>query len=260
MSTYPSANRRDHWHQDSHPGAKIVPNCGVIHTTEGTSLPGYQGGATAPNYTARPNIARKRLDWFAHFEDQCSSRALRNLAGGVETNTANALQVELVGTCDPGTRDAWERKGLREGEHFIFWPDAPVWALKGLAEFVAWAKREHGIPIAGPPGAGHFWTAYPTSYANGGGQRMTGAQWRKFKGWCGHQHVPENVHGDPGRLPWGRVKIMAEKINATPKAKVTPNWDAIHEAATKVAKRATGEEKADALVIAATARRYSTKH
>ena len=30
--------------------------------------------------------------------------------------------------------------------------------------------------------------------------RMTDDEWNAFDGWCGHQHVPENTHWDPGKL------------------------------------------------------------
>lgn len=61
--------------------------------------------------------------------------------------------------------------------------------------------EEHGVPLSGPKA----WPAYPTSYANGGGQRMTGAKWTSFKGICGHMHVPENTHGDPGAIDFARI-------------------------------------------------------
>lgn len=205
--TYPPADTRTAWYQDNYPGGVIDPNVGVIHTTEGTSRPSYEGGATAPNYTAVPVFHQgryQRLAWFAHFPDNRSSRALRNEAGGVETNTLNALQVELVGTCAPGTRDAWRKAGRA----FVFWPDAPQAALEDLAEFVAWAHETHGIRLESPAAT---WTPYPESYG-AGGQRFTFDRWRKFYGWCGHQHVPENTHGDPGALQFGRVLGYARDL------------------------------------------------
>jgi len=207
MSTYARANTSAAWYQDNFPGAVMDPNAGVLHTTEGTSLPGYSGGATAPNYTAVPDFAAKRLRWFAHFPDERSSRALQNDAGGVETNTLNVVQVELVGTCDPRTAASWRAKGAR----FIFWPDAPDWALADLAHFIADMNRRHGIKVQGP-GTGR-WTPYPESYG-AGGQRFSFTAWRNFYGWCGHQHVPENDHGDPGALDWGRVERMAKELLA----------------------------------------------
>lgn len=205
--TYPPANTATAWYQDNYPGGVMDPNVGVIHTTEGTTRPTYSGGATAPNYTAVPVFSQgvyQRLAWFAHFPDNRSSRALRNEAGGVETNTLNALQVELVGTCAPGTRDEWRRARRA----FVFWPDAPQAALEDLSEFVAWAHRTHGIPLRSP---GAVWTPYPESYGPGG-QRFGFDQWRQFYGWCGHQHVPENTHGDPGALQFGRVVQYAQDL------------------------------------------------
>jgi hypothetical protein len=176
----------------------------VLHTTEGTSLPTYGGGGSAPNFTAVPDFANKKLKWFQHFDFDTSSRALVNKSGGVQTNTNNVVQVELVGTCDPGTHKKWGT-----AKH-IFWPDAPEWALQEVAKFLAWANKNHGVPLTGPS----KWVAYPTSYANGGGQRMSFDAWDKFKGICGHQHVPENVHGDPGAIDFARLVGFAKELVA----------------------------------------------
>jgi hypothetical protein len=214
VSNYARADKTTAWYQDNYPGATMDPNCGVLHTTEGTTLPGYAGGATAPNYTAVPDFQHKRLKWFAHFPDERSARALRNLRGGIETNTANAVQVELVGTCDPATHKRWGKTP------HIYWPEAPDWALRDLAHFVADMHRRHDIPIQGPA---DVWTPYPESYG-AGGQRFTHARWRAFYGWCGHQHVPENVHGDPGALHWGEVAKRAKALlEPDPHDDVLPN-------------------------------------
>lgn len=206
MTTYAKANRTAQWFGEKYTSATFKPNCGVLHTTEGFGWPGYGGGAKAPNYTANPNFATERLDWRAHFEDEESSRALENRTGGVETNTANAVQVELVGTCDPKNAKTWA--GKVAGKDYIYWPNAPQWALKSLAEFIADMNKRHGIKIQGPASG---FVAYPESYGPGG-QRFTFAQWRNFYGWCGHQHVPENDHGDPGALPWGQIETYAKAL------------------------------------------------
>lgn len=252
MTTYPKANTQAAWYEDNYPGRVIDPNCGVIHSTEGTNLPGYGGGATAPNYTAVPNFKAKRLDWFAHFPDERSSRALRNLAGGVETNTANVLQVELVGTCDPRTRDNWVKAGRVQDRDFIFWPRAPKWALDDIADFIAWCNVKHGIPIVGP-GKGRVWRAYPASYG-AQSNRLTHARWRKFTGWCGHQHVPENTHGDPGAFDFGYVKRTAKSIvkagaivgSTKPKAKKADKFQRLRRlllAAEKAEQKAADEAR-----------------
>ena len=54
--------------------------------------------------------------------------------------------------------------------------------------------------------------------------RMSFAQWRRFTGICGHQHVPENAHGDPGNLPIDKILRYAgatttEEDDMTPKEK-----------------------------------------
>jgi hypothetical protein len=259
MTTYGPANTQAAWYQDNYPGAAMSPNCGVIHTTEGTTLPGYSGGAEAPNYTAVPDFKESRLRFFAHFPDERSSRALVNSAGGVETNTLNALQIELVGTCAPGTRDAWKRAGAK----FIFWPDAPDWALRDLAKFMVDMKRRHGIPLSGPPDSD--WVAYPESYGPGG-QRFSFAKWRGFTGWCGHQHVPENVHGDPGALPFSKLLRVAQAILDGPTKPAeadpnTPRWDRICELADYIAAH-TGDpdKKAAARTIKAAASPWSADH
>ena len=258
MTNYPGANTAAAWYQDNYPGAVMDPNCGVIHTTEGYTLPGYEGGATAPTYTAVPDLKAKRLRWFAHFPDERSARALQNLAGGVETNTANAIQVELVGTCDPRTHKTWQA----QGHAHVYWPEAPKWALDELAAFVAWCHTAHGIPVDGPKGP---WTPYPESYGPGG-QRFTFDAWRAFYGWCGHQHVPENVHGDPGALPWGYVEQRAKHLLAAKggDGRLTPNWDALYRDAQKAVK-ALGDKDAparrrDLNIIQRLARRWSHRY
>jgi hypothetical protein len=196
---YPGASTA-YFYQNRWGGDLMEVNVIVLHTTEGRSLPDYRGGADAPNLTAVPDFAAKKLRWHQHFDIDRSSRALVNAAGGVTTNTNNVCQVELVGTCDPSTHKKWG-----SAEH-IYWPDAPDWALAELAAFLRWMNTEHGVPLSGPA----KWPAYPTSYANGGGQRMTGAQWDAFRGVCGHMHVPENVHGDPGAIDFTKLIALTK--------------------------------------------------
>lgn len=211
---YPGASRR-YWFQDEYRGDDMEVNVVVLHTTEGLTVPGYDGGASAPNLTLLPSIASQRAEWYQHYEVDVSSRALQNLRGGVTTNTNNVVQVELVGTCDPKNRESWRAGGkvYKAGVDYIYWPDAPDWLLLELARFIAWCHEYHGVPLTGPQ---RGFLAYPGSYANGKGQRMSFAEWNAFRGICGHQHVPENDHGDPGNINFARIMELARGDVGTP--------------------------------------------
>ncbi|MEU7381559.1 peptidoglycan-binding domain-containing protein [Streptomyces sp. NPDC042207] len=215
-------------------GSAMEVNCGVAHTTEGRTVPSYadsQGrrGANAPTVTGMPDCKAKRIRWYQHYDVDESARALVNKLGGVETNTANAFQMELVGTCDPKTRDAWVRAGYKQDVDFIYWPEAPDWALAEVAWLVRWLYDNHGIPLT----CVKDWLAYgkdsrrpgvtPASYG-ASPARMSMSAWRSFKGWCGHQHVPENDHGDPGEMDFARVIQLAKDTGQedTDKSSGTP--------------------------------------
>jgi len=188
-------------------GSAMEVNVGVIHTTEGKTLPTYDGGKSAPNVTGVPDIKNKKINWFQHFDVDRSARALVNKAGGAETNTLNAFQIELVGTCDPATSKKWRGAGTTH----IFWPDAPEWALAEVAKLVKWLADNHGVPLK----SSVTWKAYPASYG-ANGVRLTNAQWTAYYGWLGHQHVPENDHGDPGNINMKRILELATGSTATP--------------------------------------------
>jgi hypothetical protein len=197
---YPGASTA-YWYGSKYPGSAMEVNVLCWHSTEGTSLPSYDGGAVAPNLTAKPDFTAKRLVWYQHFDFDVSSRALRNLAGGVQTNTLNVGQVEIVGTCDPATHLKWQQAGIPH----LYMPELPDWAIRDLAAFAKWANEQHGVPLS----SGLTFKAYPGSYGSNG-VRMTGTQWSNFKGHCGHQHVPENDHGDPGAFPMAAILAAAK--------------------------------------------------
>lgn len=204
---YPGANTSA-WYQAVYPGNAMESNVIVWHSTEGRTLPSYDGGALAPNLTAVPDFAARKLRWHQHFDFDTSSRALRNLAGGVQTNTLNVCQVEIVGTCDPAAHAKWG------STPHLYMPELPDWAVRDLAEFARWAHEQHAVPLS----SGLTFKAYPSSYGNSS-VRMNGAQWTSFKGHCGHQHVPENDHGDPGSFP------MAAILNAAKGGTTVPQED-----------------------------------
>lgn len=220
--TYPGANL-SHWYQNAYAGDVMETNVLVWHSTEGTSLPTYSGGAIAPNLTAVPNWSRKQLDWYQHFGFDTSARALVNRAGGVETNTLNVCQVEIVGTCDPATHKRWG------STPHLYMPELPDWAIRDLAEFARWAHDEHGVPLT----SGVTWKAYPGSYG-ANGVRMSAAKWESYRGHCGHQHVPENDHGDPGALPMAEILAAASKGSGTSSGGASSNPGGSSSATPKV--------------------------
>jgi hypothetical protein len=168
----------------------------VLHSTEGNGWPAYAGGSVAPTLTLWA-VAPGDVRWRQHFPVNESARALMNKAGGVQTNTAGAVQVELVGTCDPTSH--------RNNPSWMYWPEAPDWALAAVATFLAWMRAEWGLPLQSTT---RPWLAYPSSYGNSAA-RMSFGEWQSFSGVCGHQHVPENDHGDPGNLPIARILSLA---------------------------------------------------
>lgn len=198
---YPGADL-SHWYEKAFPGDSMKSNVGVVHTTEGTTLPTYSGGSEAPNFTLVPDFATKTLKVYQHFDFDVSSRALVNAAGGVQTNTLNVVQFELVGTCDPKSDKDWNDKKVQH----IYWPAAPDWALLEFAKVVRWAYDNHAVPMTSTV----TWRGYPDSYGASNGVRLSNAAWTNYRGWLGHQHVPENLHGDPGAFPMARVLAYAK--------------------------------------------------
>ena len=192
---YPGASKA-HWYSTAYPGDQMTTNTVVWHSTETTALPDYSGGSIAPTLTAVPDFKAQKLVWYQHFGFDESARALVHAAGQMATNTLNCAQVEIVGTCDPATHTAWTKAGTQH----LYMPELPDWAIRDLQAFAHWAHDQHGVPLT----SGLTWKPYPVSYGNNG-VRMSTAQWSAFKGHCGHQHVPENDHGDPGAFPIAQI-------------------------------------------------------
>lgn len=199
----PGADQSRFYGTGRYSGSSMEINCGVAHTTEGMNLPGYDGGSMAPTVTGVPLIGQKKIKWYQHYDVDESARALANKLGGAQTNTNNAFQMELVGTCDVSHRTSWS--GKRAGTDYLFWPSAPDWALNEVSWLVWWLNVNHKVPLT----CVKTWVPYPASYGRTP-TRMTMTQWNSFTGWCGHQHVVENDHGDPGDMDFPRVIALAK--------------------------------------------------
>jgi hypothetical protein len=154
---------------------------GLWHTTETSGWPGYATGFF-PHLTV--GLVDGRFSARQHIPFNRAARALRNESGGVQTNRTGVKQVEIIARAD--TVDV---SGL------------PAALEDGLAEWAAWLKAEWGVPMT----CSVTFKEYPASYGKANGVRLSGSAWESYAGWCGHQHAPENDHGDPGRLDWHRI-------------------------------------------------------
>ncbi len=168
------------------------PYRGVLHTAESDattyrpSRTDYFGHKNPPHFTLCLENGAPKV--YQHFPLSVASRALENLTGeklrerlphgqDVQTNRANAIQIEICWWADK-----------------IATLPAPMFAL--LKQWMRWVERETGVQRLAPD----------VFYGSNGGygytarSRMDAAQWYAFNGWCGHQHVPENSHWDPGPI------------------------------------------------------------
>lgn len=158
----------------------------VLHTTEGSSASGaigaYRSANSWPHFTVDRNSS---FTVYQHNPIDLASRALRNAAGGVETNRGGAIQIEVVGFASEA--------GI--------WPSGQRAALKNL---MRWIEAEHGVKQYGPAfgGSEQFGLNNPLQF--------TPEYWKSFNGTCGHQHVPENDHWDPGALNVSTLFTPAE--------------------------------------------------
>lgn len=160
----------------------------VLHTTEGGSIEGacaaYQNSNSWPHLTVDPDADRI----CRHLPFDVSARSLKNLPGGIETNTAGVIQVEVVGFAAQPWLVDWE------------------WVGRNVVGPVC---REVGIPVQ----SSVTWVAYPDSYGRFAAQRLGFNEWLMYMGVLGHQHVPENDHGDPGAIP---IEIVLDAAQPPP--------------------------------------------
>jgi hypothetical protein len=152
-----------------------APPRGVIHTTEGSGLPRYSG--SQPHFT----IDAKAGKVWQHQDVHLAAKALENRPGGVETNRLNCVQIEVI-------------QFARNGSN---WTDAEY---QNLGRLMRWIEGERGIPRRSGVSFESRWHG------------MSPTAWLSFSGWCGHQHVPENAHWDPGPINIGRLLGVAVNL------------------------------------------------
>lgn len=156
------------------------PTCGVLHSTE--SRLGFRPGSSYFGHDGWPHATVTRsggkATTFQHVPADRCSRALRNLAGGVETNNAGCYQIEID----------WNAADM---------PNLPADVLAELRRHMRWVESVTRIPRLSSV---EFHPYPPPERLGRESWRLTFTAWLGYRGWLGHQHVPENDHGDPGLI------------------------------------------------------------
>lgn len=158
------------------------PYRGVLHTTEGSSYVGAWGAyrATGNNPHATVSFETGRFQVWQHLSFDRAASALVH-PPNVQTNRWSAIQIEIVGYA-------------ARSDQF------PQGLLDGLRDMMRWIEGATGIKPHSPQ-----FNPYPASAGLNNGVRFDPAEWLGFDGWCGHQHVPGNDHGDPGAINIGAL-------------------------------------------------------
>jgi hypothetical protein len=171
-----------------------APSRIVIHTTETARLPGYRDGSVAPHFTigvgdpgSLPNEEAGKVRIWQHISLDRTASALKHKPGTIETNHMGAHCVQIECITYIGDQD---KAGI-VGNKGKF-PKALSKALAGLVDEITTALGD--INISTYP---EKWSA-SGSYGEKASQRLTEEQWETFNGICGHEHVPNNTHWDPG--------------------------------------------------------------
>lgn len=155
------------------------PFRGILHTTEAQrfdpSTKQYYGHKNPPHFTLDYAEGNGQAFLYQHFKIDRASRALANPAGGVQTNRHSAIQIEIC----------WTAKSIN---------DMPDMMWDRLEKWMRWVERQTGIKPYSPT------FGDSRQYGIGNSLELTPAAWKTFNGWCGHQHVPENAHWDPGPI------------------------------------------------------------
>ena len=182
---------------------------GLLHTTEGPSYASARGAyldGGVPHFTIAPNFRKNRGEIFQHFPLSSRATALRDNDSTLKENRAHVIQIEIVGTCDGSKRDTFP-----DG---LFLTDWPTWYLTAIGRLMRWLEEHRGIA----PVSTVEWKSFANgSFGKANGVRMTNSQYVAYSGWLGHEHVPENDHGDPGDIDIIKLLAVKPKVVAAPK-------------------------------------------
>jgi hypothetical protein len=171
-----------------------APSRIVIHTTETARLPGYRDGGVAPHFTigvgdpgSLPKEETGKVRIWQHISLDRTASALKHNPGTIETNHmgAHCIQIECITYIgDQENAGIVGNKGK--------FPGALSKALAGLVDEITAVLGDINITIYP-----ERWSS-SGSYGEGASQRLTEDEWERFNGICGHEHVPNNTHWDPG--------------------------------------------------------------
>lgn len=151
------------------------PAKGVLHTTESYNFvpqSTYYGTQSWPHCTLAGDGTI-----YNHIPVNWGAPTLVNRPGGVQTNTDGAVQIEIC----------WRADNI----HAL-----PLHMKDALRDWMRWVEAVRGVKRS----AVSFVGPEVSPARVDAPQRMSYAQWDSYDGWCGHQHVPENEHWDPGHI------------------------------------------------------------
>lgn len=159
----------------------------VLHTTETRNL-----GTMPQNHQSLPQL------WVDPNEDkyiQCiplnlAGYALKHPDGTVDTNRIPCIQVEIAGYAGEihNYSDDWYKKLAKN-------VIKPVCDAVNIDYHIYKSFKGEGDGILASASSSN---------------RMSDDEWLSFNGICGHQHVPNNDHWDPGRLDFAKIIQMIE--------------------------------------------------
>jgi len=156
-----------------------APYRGILHTVEGytfsPSTSQYYGHRNPPHLTLDYEEDEGIARMWQHYPFDRASRALENRPGGVQTNRQNAIQIEIV----------WKAAKINE---------MPAVMWEALHQLVGWCQQHLGIEPFCPEFGDQEQYGLKNTF------EFDDEKWDAFNGWCGHQHVPENAHWDPGAI------------------------------------------------------------
>lgn len=154
----------------------------LLHSTEGSSIAGAVGAYRANNSWPTLTVDLPRRHVVEHLDLLAAARSLRNTPGGADQTNRDGLvlvQIEMVGTATQPTT-------LGSPEDLTWFAQEVIRPIHELT----------GVPLVTTV----RWVSYPASFGTGAAQRLSPAAWDAYSGLLGHQHAPDNSHGDPGSI------------------------------------------------------------